>query len=200
MPVYLQLVLATQLESQPGRLAARAPSPYPKRAQKLHVEAYNEKHEKVDLACTGFALSCCGVCAAGAGWLCGACGSWPVGLLLELERLCAERTGRTEDANASRSARRRKEYIGIGLPPREYGSTPPRLAALPPIGIKTSWGSLVLEPVLLWTRAASFRHDSPPTFASQSFPCDSARQPDSAPGHFGPDWRRRSSGQRTRCR
>src|ERR1039457_4969899 len=58
-------------------------------------------------------------------------------MLLEL---WARTAGMTGKPNASRRARRRKERIGIGIPPREYGSTPPQDAVLPPFSIKTPWG------------------------------------------------------------
>src|ERR1039458_3835084 len=57
--------------------------------------------------------------------------------------------------SASRRAIRRKEYIGFGLPPREYGSTPK--AVLPPLGIKPPRGSLVGEPAQVWTRIRPIR-------------------------------------------
>ena len=58
------------------------------------------------------------------------CCAWScvVGLLLELE-LWARRTCVAGKISASRRARRRKEYIAFGIPPRYYGST--RKAALP---------------------------------------------------------------------
>jgi hypothetical protein len=87
-------------------------------------------------------------------------------LLLELE-LWACRTDMAEHASAKRRAKRRKEYIGIGLPPRDYGSTPPLSAALPPVGIKTSQGGALW--VNLYCLGRSPRRFAPFALATIAF-------------------------------
>src|ERR1017187_4081023 len=94
------------------------------------------------------------------------CWAWScvAGLLLELE-LCASRTCAAGKINTSKRARRRKEYIAFGIPPRHYGST--RMQGSP-LGIKPSWGSVMGGPAVVWTRCGPVRLAQPYLIACRS--------------------------------
>ena len=99
------------------------------------------------------------------------------------------------NANASKKARRRKDCIGIGIPPREYESGPKRPPA-PPIGIKTSQNQLegavrrgLSVDLLYLTRGGAMQHwaCSPvPKSEGPGSPSGRARQSPSSRPAVGP--------------